>query len=91
MAETAWLSLVAMLKLPHWLMIAGAFLVVTGSIGVLVGAKKTKNTVDANTHPDAATDTPRRQMAPSPNLLDSKRKPRKNDDGRTSKEQGPPA
>ncbi len=58
LAETAWLSLVAMLKLPHWLMIAGAFLVVAGFIGVLVGAKKTKNTVYVNTHPDAARSEP---------------------------------
>ena len=90
MAETAWLSFVAMLKLPHWLMIAGAFFVIIGVIGVLVGAKKTNKTVYVNTHPDVVTDTPRRQMAPLPNLLDSRRKFR-NNDGRTLREEGPPA
>jgi hypothetical protein len=54
-------------SLPHWLMIAGSVLVLTGVVGLLVRPKKVKE-------PDPARDQPipRRQMAPLPGLLASK-------------------
>ena len=62
----------ASLELPHWLMIAGALLVVVGSIGILVRAGKKAKEVDSS--PDEPSDAARQQMPPLPRLLDSKRK-----------------
>ena len=61
----------AALELPHWLMIAGALLVVAGFIGVLVIGKKAD---EVDPLPDEPTDTPRQQMPPLPSLLDSRPK-----------------
>jgi hypothetical protein len=58
--------MIAPLGLPHWLMIVGIFLVVTGFVGVLVSSKKA-----ADPLPDPPTDTPRQQMPPLPSLLES--------------------
>ena len=59
----------ASLELPHWLMIAGALLVVAGSTGILIGGKR----MDEPPF-DEPTDAPRQQMPPLPRLLDSERK-----------------
>ncbi|MGL3109150.1 hypothetical protein [Bradyrhizobium sp. BR 1432] len=80
MAETAWLSLFATLKLPLFLMIAGTLLVVTGSIGVLVSRRKAE---EVDPSPDQPIDTPRPQMPPLPKLLLSS--------GKRSRSEGPPA
>jgi hypothetical protein len=63
--------MMASLELPHWLMIAGASLVVAGFIGVLVSGKKADEVDPA---PDEQTETPRQQMPPLPSLLDSRPK-----------------
>lgn len=63
--------MMASLELPHWLMIAGALLVVAGFIGVLVSGKKVD---EVDPSPDEPTDTPRQQMPPLPSLLDSRPK-----------------
>jgi hypothetical protein len=63
--------MMASLELPHWLMIAGALLVVAGFIGVLVSGKKAD---EVDPPPDEPTDTPRQQMPPLPKLLDSRPK-----------------
>jgi hypothetical protein len=76
-SHTAWLSrisaeaLMASVELPHWLMIAGAFLVVGGFIGALISGKKADEVAPL---PDEPTDTTRHQMSPLPKLLDSKPK-----------------
>jgi hypothetical protein len=59
------------LELPHWLMIAGALLVVAGFIGVRVSGKKAD---EADSSLDEPTDTSRQQMPPLPSLLDSRPK-----------------
>jgi hypothetical protein len=61
----------ASVELPHWLMIAGAFLVVGGFIGALISGKKADEVARP---PDEPTDTTRHQMSPLPKLLDSKPK-----------------
>jgi hypothetical protein len=60
--------MMASLELPHWLMIAGALLVIAGSIGVLVSGKKAD---EVDPPPDQPT---RQQMPPLPTLLDSRPK-----------------
>ena len=61
----------ASLELPHWLMIAGALLVVAGFIGVLVNRKKAD---EVDPPPDEPADTPHQQMPPLPRLLNSRPK-----------------
>jgi hypothetical protein len=63
--------MMASLELPHWLVIAGALLVVAGFIGVIVSRKKVD---EVDPPPDEPTDTPRQQMPPLPSLLDSRTK-----------------
>ena len=63
--------MLASLELPHWLMIAGALLVVAGFVGVLVSGKKLE---EVEPTADEPTATPRQQMPPLPSLLDSRRK-----------------
>ena len=53
--------MMASLELPHWLMIAGALLVVAGFVGVLVSGNKAD---EVNPPPDEPTDAPRQQMPP---------------------------
>jgi hypothetical protein len=60
--------MMASLELPHWLMIAGALLVVAGFIGILVSGKKAD---DVDPPPTEPTDTPRQQVPPLPRLPDS--------------------
>lgn len=74
-----WLSIVATLSLPHWLIIAGVLLVVIGSIGALIARRKAQ---ELDPFPDQPTDTPRQQMPPLPKLLRS---------GERSKGEDPPA
>jgi hypothetical protein len=59
-------------QLPHWLMIAGTFLVVAGFIGALVAGRKAKEAV---AFPDQRSDTPQEQAPPLPKLPSSKKKP----------------
>jgi hypothetical protein len=61
--------MIASLELPHWLMIAGALLVVAGVIGVLVSGKKAD---EVDPPPNEPTDTPPEQMPPLPSLLESR-------------------
>jgi hypothetical protein len=61
----------AMLQLPHWLMIAGALLVIAGFVGVLVNGKRVD---EVDPPPNLPTDTPRQQMPPLPSLLESRPK-----------------
>ena len=61
----------ASLELPHWLIIAGALLVVAGFIGVLVSGKKPE---EVEPPPDEPTDAPHQQMPPLPSLLESRPK-----------------
>jgi len=63
--------MMASLELPHWLMIAGALLVVAGFIGVLVTRKKAD---EVDPPPDEPTDTPHQPVPPLPRLLDSRPK-----------------
>ena len=56
------------LELPHWLMIAGALLVIAGFVGVIVIGRKAD---EVDPPPDEPTDTPHQQMPPLPRLLDS--------------------
>ena len=70
--------MLASLELPHWLMIAGALLVVAGFIGLLISGKKVD---EIDPPPDEPTDTPRQQMRPLPSLLDSR--PKNNENGLT--------
>jgi hypothetical protein len=63
--------MMASLELPHLLIIAGALLVVTGSIGALLRG----NNPDEGDPPlNEPTDTTRQQMPPLPSLLESKGK-----------------
>lgn len=59
------------LELPHWLMIAGALLVIIGTIGALVSRKKPD---EAEATPNEPTQISRAQMPPLPKLLDSRGK-----------------
>ena len=63
--------MLASLELPHWLIIAGAFLVVAGFVGVLVSGKKPE---EVEPLPDGSTDAPRQQMPPlaKPSRLQAK-------------------
>ena len=63
----------ASLELPHWLMIAGALLVVAGSIGFAISRNKAVE-IDADPLPGEPTAGPRQQMPPLPTLLDSRPK-----------------
>jgi hypothetical protein len=63
--------MIASLGLPHWLMIVGILLVVTGFVGVLVSSKKADETDPLSNQP---TDTSRQQMPPLPSLLESSAK-----------------
>jgi hypothetical protein len=59
------------LELPHWLMIAGALLLVIGIVGALVSRK----TVDeADTTPEGPIEAPKAKMPSLPKLLDSRGK-----------------
>jgi LPXTG-motif cell wall-anchored protein len=61
------------LQLPHWLMIAGALLVVAGLIGLVLRRRQ-----QARAQDDPVTEQspePRPQLPPVPDLLDSR--PRK--------------
>jgi hypothetical protein len=60
----------ASLELPHWLIIAGALLVVAGFIGFLISRRKADEV--APSPPDEPADT--RRMPPLPKPLDSKAK-----------------
>lgn len=59
------------LQLPHWLMIAGALLLIIGVIGALL---QPKSADEADTTPDKSIQTPKAQMPPLPKLLESRRK-----------------
>jgi hypothetical protein len=61
------------LQLPHWLMIAGTLLVISGLIGLVMSRRQ-----QAKVRDDPATEQssePRPQLPPLPDLLDSR--PRK--------------
>jgi hypothetical protein len=70
------------LTLPHWLIVAGALLVIAGLIGLAIPRKKFANGQD-----DPARE-PRPQLPPLPDLLDSR--PRKNRRSMSSDEEHPP-
>jgi hypothetical protein len=75
------------LELPHWLMLAGAVLVVVGLIGLAI---RQRANVQDNPGSEPITE-PRPQLPPLPDLLDSR--PRKNRRSMLSDEehqQGPP-
>ncbi|SIO55887.1 hypothetical protein SAMN05443247_08148 [Bradyrhizobium erythrophlei] len=62
------------LALPHWLIIAGALLVIAGLIGLVIRRKQPAEVQD---DPDGKPrPEPRSQLPPLPDLLDSR--PRKN-------------
>jgi hypothetical protein len=65
------------LQLPHWLMIAGALLVIAGLIGLVISRRQ-----QAKVQDDPANEPspePRPQLPPLPDLLDSRpRKSRRN-------------
>jgi hypothetical protein len=58
------------LRLPHWLMIAGALLVVGSIIGLLASRRKADED-EADAARDERIETPIARMAPLPRLLDS--------------------
>ncbi|MGY4171605.1 hypothetical protein [Bradyrhizobium sp. USDA 4529] len=61
---------IVLLQLPHWLIAAGALLVIVGVIGHAISRRRRKEVED---EPDSApSPEPRPQMAPLPDLLDSK-------------------
>jgi hypothetical protein len=62
------MDLLSSIKLPYWLMIAGAILIAMGFLGLLFTRNK-----HAATDPDSEPPVPRPQMPPLPNLLDSSR------------------
>lgn len=64
----------ASLGLPHWLMIAGALLVIAGFVGVLLSGKTADEVGSSSDEliPDEPTDTPRQQRTPLPSLIDSR-------------------
>jgi hypothetical protein len=59
------------LELPHWLMIAGALLLIVGIVGALVSRKKVD---EADTTPEEPIETPKAKMPPLPKILDSRGK-----------------
>ena len=59
------------LELPHWLMIAGALLLVIGTVGALVSRKKVD---EADTTPEEPIEAPKAKMPPLPKLLELQRK-----------------
>jgi LPXTG-motif cell wall-anchored protein len=65
------MDLLSSLKLPHWLMIAGAVLLATGLLGLVF----TRNKQSA-TNPDQEPPAPRLQMPPLLSQLDSTRQKR---------------
>ena len=72
------------LELPHWLMLAGAVLVVVGLIGLAI---RQRAKVQDNPGSEPITE-PRPQLPPLPDLLDSG--PRKNRRSMLSDEEHPP-
>lgn len=58
------------LQLPHWLILAGVVLVLIGVFGALVSRKKGGDEDDVQA--DEPAQTPRQQMPPLPDLLDSR-------------------
>ena len=62
------MDLLSSIKLPHWLMIAGAILIATGFLGLVFARNK-----EAATNPDSEPPVPRPQLPPLPSLLDSSR------------------
>jgi hypothetical protein len=62
------MDLLSSIKLPHWLMIAGAILIATGFLGLVFARNK-----EAATNPDSEPPAPRPQLPPLPSLLDSSR------------------
>jgi hypothetical protein len=83
--------MMASLGLPHWLMIAGALLVVAGFVGVQVSGKKPE---EIEPPPDEPTDTPRQQNAafakPSRFQAKEQRPVRPTHDGLASKQRHQP-
>jgi hypothetical protein len=71
------------LELPHWLMLAGAVLVVVGLIGLAI---RQRAKVQDNPGSEPITE-PRPQLPPLPDLLDSR--PRKNRRSMLSDEEHP--
>ncbi|SDE95123.1 LPXTG-motif cell wall anchor domain-containing protein [Bradyrhizobium brasilense] len=66
-------ALLLSLQLPHWLIIAGAALIVVGLIGLVISRRRRTNVQDeATTEPSSE---PRPQLSPLPDLLNSR--PRK--------------
>ncbi len=59
------MDLLSSIKLPYWLMIAGAILIAMGFLGLVFTRNK-----QAATNPDSEPPVPRPQMPPLPNLLD---------------------
>lgn len=58
------------LELPHWLIAAGALLVIAGLIGLAMNRRQTEM---AQNHPASAPSAkPRQQLPPLPDLLDSR-------------------
>jgi hypothetical protein len=62
------MDLLSSIKLPHWLMIAGAILIAMGFLGLVFTRIK-----QAATKSDSEPPVPRPQMPPLPSLLDSSR------------------
>jgi hypothetical protein len=62
------MDLLSSIKLPYWLMIAGAISIAMGSLGLVFTRSK-----QAATNPDSEPPIPRPQMPPLPRLLDSSR------------------
>ena len=57
---------------PHWLIVAGALLVVTDIVGLALTRRETAE-IDPPSIPEETTAEPRRPMPPLPKLLDSDR------------------
>jgi hypothetical protein len=57
------------MEYPHWLMIAGTLLVITGLIGLVMSRRQAKVQDDPVTE---QSPEPRPQMSPLPDLLDSR-------------------
>jgi hypothetical protein len=62
------MDLLSSIKLPHWLMIAGAILAAMGFLGLVFTRNK-----QAVTNPDSESPVPPPQMPPLPSLVDSSR------------------
>lgn len=59
------------LELPHWLIIAGAVLVVVGLIGLVISRRR-RRPADIQDEPATPSPEPRPQPSPLPDLLGSR-------------------